>query len=143
MSDAPTDTPDAAARVQYGVLPYRKADGVQVLLVTSRETKRWIIPKGWPMKDRSPSAAAAQEALEEAGVTGVAEDQPLGSYGYMKKRKDGSFVPCEVTVFPMRVDEVHEHWLEEGQRSREWFSLADAALAVGEGELKALILDFG
>ena len=104
--------PEPTARAQYGVLPYREEGGLEVLLVTSRETKRWIIPKGWPMKDRTAPQAAAQEALEEAGVVGVAEETALGTYRYWKKLKDGSSIQCEVSVFPMKVAVEHEHWLE-------------------------------
>ena len=136
--------PGPAVRAQYGVLPYREGEnGLEVLLVTSRETRRWIIPKGWPMKSRSPRQAAAQEALEEAGVVGKAERTVLGHYRYWKQVRDGLAFQCEVTVFPMRVREQHERWLEEHQRERRWFNVADAAVAVGEEELKALILGFG
>jgi 8-oxo-dGTP pyrophosphatase MutT (NUDIX family) len=75
---------------QYAALPYRITDEVEVLLISSRETRRWILPKGWPMKGRKPHAAAAQEALEEAGVVGKIGKDPVGIYHYIKRMKNGS-----------------------------------------------------
>lgn len=132
-----------APRQQYGVLPYRLKDGrPEVLLVTSRETRRWIVPKGWPMRDRAPHEAAAIEALEEAGVEGDVGAQPLGAYHYLKRTAHGD-VPCRVDVFPLAVAREHDHWLEHHQRARAWFSAAQAAEAVSEPELKELIERFG
>ncbi|HEX2018774.1 MAG TPA: NUDIX hydrolase, partial [Aurantimonas sp.] len=72
-------------RKQFAALPFRTdADGVEVLLVTSRDTGRWVIPKGWPMKNRRPHRAAAIEAFEEAGVVGKASKVPMGTYDYDK-----------------------------------------------------------
>jgi hypothetical protein len=69
-----------ASRIQYAALPYRisSAFGTEVLLVTSRETKRWIIPKGWPKKRKDPWESGAREAAEEAGVIGKIGREPIG-----------------------------------------------------------------
>jgi ADP-ribose pyrophosphatase YjhB (NUDIX family) len=45
-----------------------------VLLVTSRETGRWIIPKGGPIKGFKPAKTAAREAYEDAGALAYAYD---------------------------------------------------------------------
>ena len=88
---------------QVAALPFRIKDGkIEVLLVTSRETKRWLIPKGWPMKGKKPHKAAAQEAEEEAGVKGEIKNKPLGSYDYWKRRA-AHFDLCRVNVYPLEV----------------------------------------
>jgi 8-oxo-dGTP pyrophosphatase MutT (NUDIX family) len=95
----------AARRVQYGALPYRLAAGSrpQFMLVTSRETRRWIIPKGWPKKGKSPHHSAAREAFEEAGVVGAVARRCVGSFSYEKRLKNGGAVVCKVSVFPLEV----------------------------------------
>jgi 8-oxo-dGTP pyrophosphatase MutT (NUDIX family) len=105
------------ARIQFGALPYRfgGAAGVEVLLVTSRETGRWIIPKGWPIKGFKPAETAALEGFEEAGVRGLVSGRPLGRYVYEKWMEDrvASF-PCEVQVFPLLVKTQLNKWLDSG-----------------------------
>jgi 8-oxo-dGTP pyrophosphatase MutT (NUDIX family) len=113
------------------------------LLVTSRETKRWIIPKGWPIKGLKPSKAAAREAYEEAGVRGRVAGRALGQYRYEKRLDDrNATVPCEVMVFPMVVKRQLKDWPECKERSTQWFSAADAAAAVEDAGLRDLILQF-
>ena len=131
------------AYAQFAALPWRRgADGgVEVLLITSRETGRWVIPKGWPMDGVGPSAAAAQEAWEEAGVRGEVGEVPLGVYGYDKLRK-GERQPMMVTVFPLQVREVHDDWPEKAERTRFWTTPADAAPRVAEPELAAILRRF-
>src|SRR5437868_8722745 len=97
------DKKHARRRIQYGALPYRLR-GIsrpQVMLITSRETGRWVIPKGWPQKRRKPYRAAAREAREEAGIVGTVGREPIGSYSYRKRLKSGNVVACEVRVFPL------------------------------------------
>lgn len=128
-------------RLQYGALPYKiaGADGVQVMLVTSRETKRWVIPKGWPMKDRKPHVAAKLEAFEEAGVKGRIGKRPIGAYFYHKRLKSDATVSCKVEVFPLKVRKEHEEWPERAEREGRWFSPDEAADVVQEEELRAII----
>jgi uncharacterized protein len=132
---------------QIAALPYR-TDGVAVdapvsiLLVTSRETKRWVIPKGNLIAGMSAHAAAAVEAEEEAGVLGAACPTPIGTYYYRKKRGNGASLMAGVEVFPVAVTSELKTWKEQDQRERRWFSLADAADAVDEPDLKALIRSF-
>jgi 8-oxo-dGTP pyrophosphatase MutT (NUDIX family) len=130
--------------VQYAALPWRRtADGeVCVLLITSRETRRWVIPKGWPMKGRTPAEAAAQEAFEEAGVTGRTDAQPLGAYDYGKRLRQGLVQDVRVLVFALEVTAEQPAWPEQAQREKLWTSPAEAALLVEEPDLQALLRGF-
>ena len=130
---------------QYGVIPVRAAadGGIEVLLITSRDTGRWVVPRGNPIPGRSPAESAAQEAFEEAGITGLTEDEPLGRYRYDKRRRDGRSVAAEVLLFRMDVAEVAERWPEMNQRERRWFGVEEAAVAVHESELAQLIRKAG
>ncbi|WP_425993840.1 NUDIX hydrolase [Caulobacter sp. DWR1-3-2b1] len=130
-------------RRQVAALPWR-GDGatLQILLVSSRETKRWVIPKGWPMKDRTDPAAAAQEAYEEAGLDGVIVKQSVGDYEYLKRLKSGEARLVRVDVYPFHVTGEHETWPEKGQRVLQWMSPVEAALGVQEPELRDLIARF-
>jgi 8-oxo-dGTP pyrophosphatase MutT (NUDIX family) len=139
--------PKPAPVVQYGVLPYREGEhGLEVLLITSRESRRWVAPKGWPMKGRKPHAAAAREALEEAGITGKVEKQPFGTYRYAKAFGAGAGVGVgvwiEVEVFPLEVERERAAWPEMAERARRWFPIEEAARQVHEPELAELIRDF-
>ena len=131
--------------IQYGTIPLRRGPGggVELLLVTSRDTGRWVVPRGNPIRGLAPHQSAAQEAWEEAGVRGAVSDQPLGRYRYKKRRKLGFSVRAQVQLFEMLVTEVLEDWPERHQRRRAWFAPVDAAAAVDEPELKALILAIG
>jgi 8-oxo-dGTP pyrophosphatase MutT (NUDIX family) len=131
-------------RLQYAALPWRLVGaGVEILLASSRDTRRWVIPKGWPMKGVKAHMAAAIEAREEAGLTGKIEKTKIGSFHYHKRLKNGADILCRVDVFPMQVLRQAKHWPEQGQRVTQWFTYADAAEEVLETELKALILAFG
>jgi 8-oxo-dGTP pyrophosphatase MutT (NUDIX family) len=109
------------------------------MLVTSRRTRRWIIPKGWPMRRRVAHAAAAREAFEEAGVVGRVGKRPIGSYFYEKRLKTGGVVVCEVLVFPLEVTRQRKSWPEKGQRQIQWLALAKAAATVEEDALGEII----
>ncbi|MCP5364943.1 MAG: NUDIX hydrolase [Hyphomicrobiales bacterium] len=129
--------PDSMYR-QSGVIPWRRTDdGIQVLLITSRKKKRWVLPKGVVEPGISPAASAAKEAMEEAGIAGLVEDQPLGTYRYQKW--GGT---CTVEVFAMKVMEEMMTWPEDSFRSREWISIAEAKDRVDEAELKAILISF-
>ncbi|HEX8621839.1 MAG TPA: ATP-binding protein [Allosphingosinicella sp.] len=126
---------------QYGVIPVRTAadGGVEVLLITSRETRRWVVPRGNPIPGRSPTESAAQEAFEEAGILGPVDPDPVGRYFYRKRRRNGAVLPAEVRLFRMRVAEERDDWPEKGERERRWFAPQEAAAAVAESELAELI----
>jgi 8-oxo-dGTP pyrophosphatase MutT (NUDIX family) len=130
--------------IQYGALPWRLVGRqVQVLLITSRGTGRWVIPKGWPMRGLKAQDAAAMEASEEAGLVGLIEDHPIGSYHYAKLLKRGEPVDVQVIVFPFRVRYQADDWKEQGQRALEWRPYRQAAALVAEPALRRLIQDFG
>lgn len=115
---------------------------VEVLLITSRDTGRWVLPKGWPMKGLSDPQAALREAYEEAGVEGQVADKPIGTFPYVKVMDAKRGFPCEVAVYPIEVDGLADSFPEVSQRQRKWFSLAKAAKNVDERELSALIKGF-
>lgn len=132
-------------RTQYAALPWRIVDeaGVEILLATSRDTKRWVIPKGWPMKGRKPHIAAAIEAMQEAGLIGKIEKTKLGDYFYEKRIKSGGAFTCRVEVFPLRVIRQRRNWPEKKQRATHWFPYRLAAEQVEEPDLRELMLAFG
>jgi len=133
-----------AVGIQYAALPYRRVGRrVEVLLITSRETKRWVIPKGWPIPGLSPPDAAAVEAAEEAGIFGVVETRPAGSYRYLKKAKGARSIAVQVIVFPFRVEGQDAVYKEQGQREFGWFAYQKAATLVAEPSLRRLIRDLG
>ena len=128
-----------AHKGQVAALPVKgKPGNYRVLLVTSRETRRWIIPKGWPMKGRKDHEAAAQEALEEAGVTGHVHKHPMGAYSYEKRLTDGT-EHVSVMVYLLEVEQESGKWPEKDQRQREWVSPLEAAKRVDEAGLSAII----
>ena len=132
-------TKDAEHLAQVAALPVKGKPGrYRVLLVTSRETRRWIIPKGWPMKGRKDHEAAAREALEEAGVTGRVRKHPVGAYTYEKRLSDGA-ENVSVMVYLLEVGKETRNWPEKDQRQREWVSASEAAERVNEPGLSAII----
>ena len=130
--------------IQYATLPYRiEGRQLRILLITSRETRRWVIPKGWPMNGLKPQDAAAAEAAEEAGLIGTVEPRPLGSYRYLKRLKGNQAVAIQVIVFAFEVTAQVESWKEQDQRTLRWFGYRTAASRVAEPSLNRLIRDFG
>ncbi len=130
---------------QYGALCFRYKEGsseIEVLVITSRESRRWIIPKGWPMKGKEPYEAAAIEAWEEAGVRGRAKKKPVGCYTYLKELDDGNVAFCIVDLFQIEVSEIRTDFKEQGQRVLDWVSPNEAARRVREIELKSLLVNF-
>ncbi len=120
--------------MQSAVIPYRaRGEGVEVLMITSRKRKRWVLPKGVKELDLSPQDSAAKEAFEEAGIEGLVSEAPIGSYQYDKW--GGT---CTVEVFAMNVRKVLDEW-EESYRDREWVSLEEAIARVSEPQLKRIL----
>lgn len=133
----------AATRTQFGALCWRIQRGrTRIMLVTSRDTGRWIIPKGWPMPGLTPEACALQEAWEEAGVKGLAAPACLGLYPYDKVLGPDRSVPCVVAVYGVKVTRLRGHFPEHRERRRAWFTPAKAALKVEEPALRDLIATF-
>ena len=119
---------------QSAVIPYRRRNGrLQVLLITTRKSKRWVVPKGVKEPHLSARESAAREALEEAGVEGEISDRLMGRYEYDKW--GGT---CCVDVFAMEVHKVHKEW-QESHRDREWVSVKKAIKRVNESALKQLL----
>ena len=132
---------------QCAALCWRRVQGrIEVLLVTSRETGRWVIPKGWPIEGLPPTAGAAREAWEEAGVRGEIGATCLGVYSYDKvldrAGEAPQAVPCVVAVYPMQVTALRRDFPEASERRIKWFAQDKAARKVLEAELSALIAGF-
>lgn len=136
-------TPPAERR-QVAALPWRRtADGaVEILLITSRETRRWVTPKGGRMSGKTDAEAAAQEALEEAGIEGVISERPLGSFRYLKVLKRRASRWCAVDVYCLEVTVEHPDWQEREERERVWVGRGEAATMVDEPDLQVLIAGF-
>jgi len=125
---------------QVAAIPFRLNEhgGIEVMLVTSRTTKRFIVPKGWPMKGKSGRKAATIEAQEEAGVLGKALKQPTGTYSYWK-RLANRFVRVDVIVYLLEVTEELADWQEAKRRQRAWLAPVDAAMLIDEPDLSTLV----
>jgi 8-oxo-dGTP pyrophosphatase MutT (NUDIX family) len=142
MADDPYVFPEAGCTEQFGALCWRmRRDRVEVLLITSRDTGRWVVPKGWAIKGLSPAETAAREAWEEAGVEGMVDEATLGSFRYKKVLRAPKFIPCEVQVFGLRVAGLAPKFPERKERRRKWFVTEEAARQVAEPELRQLLKD--
>jgi len=129
--------------VQYAALPWRLIDGeLQILLVTTLNTRRWIVPKGWPIPGLAPSDCAAHEAEEEAGVTGDVQPEPVGTFHYDKRRKAGDTLRCRVEVFALEVSRQRRSWPEKAARQTRWCSPEEALARVTEPGLRRVISRF-
>ncbi|MBB5574559.1 NUDIX hydrolase [Rhizobium sp. BR 318] len=128
---------------QYAAICYRRnreLGAAEVLVVTSRESGRWVMPKGWPIKGKKPYEVAEIEAFEEAGVRGKIKKKPFGYFTYLKQLADDNRVPCIVQLHLLEVERSCENFREKGQRLTEWVSFIEAAGRVREPELKGLLL---
>lgn len=124
--------------IQVGALCVDPETG-QVLLISSRGTGRWIIPKGWPMEGRSLAGAAAREAWEEAGVIGRIQRSEIGRYHYQKDQDEGFSIPVDVRVFSLAVRKLADKFPERNQRERQWFPAQEAAGLVAEPGLADIL----
>lgn len=115
---------------------------VEILLITSLNSKRWIMPKGWLEDGQSEAQSAAREAFEEAGITGEICDTPVGTYHYLKEKKDGTGVPVQVEVFALKVTGQAEDWSEKGKRQIAWLPVEQAAIRVSEPGLRSILRNF-
>lgn len=133
-------------RVQFGALVYRmRGDKTQVLLITTRRSRSWSIPKGWPMSGKTPAQSAAQEAWEEAGVKGTAFEQPLGYFTYVKTitTRGGNLpMPILVSVYPIAARKLSKSFPEADQRRLKWMSPKKASMRVRERELARILRKF-
>ena len=126
---------------QIGALCVKgKKTRTRVLMITTRDSGRWIIPKGWPIEGLQSHQVAEREAWEEAGVTGSADEKPMGYFTYLKGMGDGRRIPSVVALHRLVVESAEKRFPEKGQRLLEWLSPAAAAERVENQELKSLIL---
>lgn len=129
----------SGATSQVAAIPIRRLDGrPEVLLVTTRGTGRWTVPKGWPLADSLGSECAAREAFEEGGVRGHVEPYSLGTFEYWKRTKK-SRVYLQVTAFALHVEQVTLDWPERSERKRAWFSPDVASRLINNDDLSVLI----
>lgn len=129
--------------LQYGALPYRLSDGVlEVLLITTRNSRRWILPKGWPIAGVARHVSAAREAMEEAGVGGEIGSDTIGSFRHFKQLKNGHVVPCRVDVYPLKVTQERKRWAEKDARELRWCTIDVALAQIAEPSLRKLIEKF-
>ncbi len=129
---------------QVAALCWRlRAGAVQLLMVTSRGTGRWIVPKGWQIAGQDAAASALTEAWEEAGVRGTVASDPVGIFNYVKLLDDGTGQPIIATLYAVKVRALMKTWPEMTERRRKWMSPRKAAARVAEPELAALLLGFG
>jgi 8-oxo-dGTP pyrophosphatase MutT (NUDIX family) len=142
-SRAAAASPGQPPRLQVAALCWRRSGkGLRVLLITSRDTGRWVIPKGWPMRNRTWPETAAREAFEEAGLKGSVSSRSLGVYTYQKSLGPGRWIPCVVRVYPLEACEMLQIFPETGQRRAKWFAPEKAARRVAEQDLAAMIRAF-
>ncbi len=141
-TSAVTRERDGELPVQTGALPWRLSGNnrIEVLLVTSRRSGRWTIPKGWPMPGKSLAEAAEQEAFEEAGVRGTIDPKPIGTFRHVKNQLVTGELEVDIVVHPLWVDRELPKWPELGQRKRRWLSAKEAAKRVHSPELAELIV---
>lgn len=129
--------------IQFAALPYRIHKGkTEVLLITSRGTRQWLLPKGWPMESLKPHKTAAQEAWEEAGILGRARKHCLGTYRYRKTRGAKRGQSIRVLIYPLEVDKLTRIYPEAGQRERKWLSPKKAAKRIHHPDLALLVGSF-
>src|ERR1044071_2545386 len=136
-------TRNNSSGLQYAALPFCLSidKRLEILLITSRRTRRWIIPKGWPIEGLTPWDCAAREALEEAGVSGEVQEDSIGYYHYFKQLKNNIAIPCKVDVYALRVTLRRQEWEEKHERELRWCSVSEAVSLVNEPELPDLILE--
>ncbi|TCS65599.1 8-oxo-dGTP pyrophosphatase MutT (NUDIX family) [Primorskyibacter sedentarius] len=128
---------------QCAALCYRIRKGKpQILLITTRGSNRWILPKGWPVPGKTPGQSAQVEAWEEAGVRGALHDQCIGLFTYFKAGGRQTGMTCMAMVHPLKVKALSKTYPEAGQRKRKWFGRKKAAAYVQEPELAQLLLHF-
>ncbi len=128
---------------QIASLCYReKNEKLRILLITSKRSRRWIIPKGWKIDKMSNRKSAALEAWEEAGAQGRVSEKLIGTYYYRKKVTSDDFKTCAVKVFALNVAAIKKKFPERGQRKVKWVTPNEAILLVAEPELKNLIRKF-
>lgn len=128
-------------RRQYGAIAWRRSRSreLKILLITTRERGRWIVPKGWPIEGETPAKVAALEAFEEGGVFGDVRSEPIGAYDYLKILRDGSTALCRVVLFGIEVRGTLANWPEQSERKRSWFTVSEAGRTVSDYQLAQVL----
>ncbi|AHD00214.1 NUDIX hydrolase [Leisingera methylohalidivorans] len=128
-------------RLQVAALCYRTgADGKEVLMITSRGTGRWILPKGWPVDGKDGPDSALQEAWEEAGVSAARiSEKPIGEYNYTKYHDNGTEEPVTTLIFSAEVEQLTDDYPESAERNRQWMRPEEAATLVHEPQLQDVL----
>ncbi|NRB35027.1 MAG: NUDIX hydrolase [Rhodobacteraceae bacterium] len=130
-------------REQNAAICYRiEDDQLEVLMITTRGTGQWLLPKGWPMPGKKASQTAAIEAWEEAGVKGRVHPREIGRFFYLKVIDESQSIPCIVTVHAIEVTELADDFPEKGQRRRKWLTPRKAASKVEVPGLALLLRKF-
>lgn len=124
---------------QVAALPLMEAPELKICLVTSRETGRWVLPKGWAKAGVKDHEMVEIEAREEAGLLGDTQVPSIGIYTYSKKLHTFASITCKVDVYAFKVHQQLEDWPERQQRQRKWFTIEEAAKLVEESELRVLL----
>lgn len=137
----PVDVREASDRGQVAAIALRGENGAtEILLVTSRDTGRWIVPKGWIEPGEDGAAAALREAWEEAGIRGeIADGAPVGRFQYVKQRTKRGDMVCNVDVYLVRSVRTDKEWPEKNQRTRKWFPVASALELIGDEGLRPVV----
>lgn len=135
-----TDAPQGRSQ-QVAALCWRKAPSLEILVITSLRTRRWILPKGWQVPGLSLAQSAAREALEEAGITGSVTKAPIGHYHYLKEKSSGG-LPCRVDVFALQMRGQRRSWAEKGSRECAWLPPGEAAARIQEPGLRRIVTAF-
>ncbi len=141
MSPGRGQADDLEEGQQVAALCWRRVPSLEILLITSLRTRRWILPKGWPIPGLTLAQSAAHEAREEAGVLGEIAPEPFASYSYLKERKTGA-LPCTVDIFALKVTRQEQDWPEMGKRDQIWLPAEKAARRVSENTLGQIIREF-
>ena len=139
--DEPVDAREAANLGQVAAIALRNEKGcTEILLVTSRDTGRWIVPKGWIEPGEDGATAALREAWEEAGIRGeISGGAPVGRFQYVKQRSKRGDVTCNVDVYLVRSVRTDKEWPEKSQRTRKWFPVASALELIGDEGLRPVV----
>jgi 8-oxo-dGTP pyrophosphatase MutT (NUDIX family) len=130
-------TPHQIAALPFWISPERS---LEVFLVTSRGSGRWIIPKGNPIRGLTPKEVAAREAYEEAGLTGQIVSGKVGSFEFRRLR--GSASICHVDAYPLQVKKQVRKWDEQRQRTVLRCDVTTALSLVCSDSLAALISSY-
>jgi 8-oxo-dGTP pyrophosphatase MutT (NUDIX family) len=126
--------------VQVAALPYRYLNNgeMEVLIITSRQTGQFILPKGWPMNGKSDPEAAAEEAEQEAGVVGKPGKRAIGKLRRWERLRDLT-IPVEIDVYPLKVHTELKTWREKDQRVRRWLKPEHAIAVLSDRKLADLV----